>query len=93
VWQVLEPDDETLSITAHFYGDEPTPIVADGLGFSSEQWQKGDLFIQAHAYAPGVHVRFLETGLYNYLTGEPVAVSGYDSAGDRVRLYPGQSLD
>jgi hypothetical protein len=93
VWQVLEPDDETLSITAHFYGDEPTPIVADGLGFSSEQWQKGDLFIQAHAYAPGVHVRFLETGLYNYLTGEPVAVSGYDSAGDRVRLYPGRSLD
>lgn len=38
-WQVLEPTSEPLSIAAHLFVGAPSPIVADGLGFTSDQWQ------------------------------------------------------
>ena len=73
IWRVQTPPTEPLTIAAHLYGDGPTPIVADGLGFTSEQWQAGDWLVQMHSFEAGVNGRYLETGLYNYLTGERLA--------------------
>ncbi len=73
IWQVQTPPTEPLTIAAHLYADGPTPIVADGLGFTSEQWQPGDWLVQMHSFEAGVNGRYLETGLYNYLTGERLA--------------------
>ncbi len=73
IWQVNAPTTEPLTIAAHLYADAPTPSVADGLGFTSDQWQPGDWFIQTHQFDAEVNGRYLETGLYNYLTGERLA--------------------
>jgi hypothetical protein len=70
IWQVHTIPTEPLTIAAHLYGDAPTPTVADGLGFSSEQWQPGDWLVQIHRFEGVVNGRYLETGLYNYLTGK-----------------------
>ena len=57
-----------LSVQAHLYAGEGTPQVADGLGFTSDQWRPGDWFAQLHVFtAPGVA---LETGLYDFTTLE-----------------------
>jgi hypothetical protein len=68
----------------HLYGEgDGTPSVADGLGFQGIQWQDGDIFIQYHDFGviPG---DYLETGLYDYTTGERLTITG---AGDSVRVY------
>jgi len=70
IWQVEATPTEPLTIAAHLYDDAPTPDVADGLGFSGEQWQPGDWLVQMHRFEGGANGRYLETGLYNYLTGE-----------------------
>lgn len=71
LWRVATATADPLSVQAHLYENESdsAPLVADGLGFASEQWQPGDWFVQRHVFsAPG---DVLETGLYNYLTLEP----------------------
>jgi hypothetical protein len=78
LWRVTTPTTEPLSVQAHLYDDDadPSPIVADGLGFANEQWQPGDWFIQRHIFGTSGNV--METGLYNYLTLE--------AAGPKARL-------
>jgi hypothetical protein len=73
VWQVQTAPTMPLTIAAHLYGDAVTPTVADGSGFSSEQWQPGDWLVQIHWFEGVENGRYLETGLYNYLTGERLA--------------------
>lgn len=73
VWQASQPAAQPLTIAGHLYGDALPPTVSDGLGFSGEQWQAGDIIWQRHAFAPEVNGRYLETGLYNYVTGERLA--------------------
>jgi hypothetical protein len=71
-WEVTAATAEPLSVQGHLYTAEPDspPLVADGLGFTSDQWQPGDWFIQRHLFtAPG---DTLETGLYNYATLERI---------------------
>ena len=88
VWQVYGPAPAPLSIKSHFFYGEPPPVVADGLGFSSEQWQPGDIFVQWYALDQAAPAAFLETGLYNYLDGEPLT---FEAAGQNerdVRLAP-----
>lgn len=78
LWRVVTATAEPLSVQAHLFVNDgdPAPLVADGLGFASEQWQPGDWFVQRHAFgSPG---EVLETGLYNYLTLQP--------AGPTIRL-------
>lgn len=58
--------------------------MADGLGFSSEQWQQGDFFWQEHAFDQVGS--YLETGLYNYLSGERLTFETETGAGTLVRL-------
>ena len=68
LWNVVSATTAPLSVQAHLYAGDGPPQVADGLGFSSAQWQPGDWFVQRHRFAaPG---ETLETGLYDYVTLE-----------------------
>lgn len=69
VWRVEEATAAPLSIQAHLLAGGAVE-VADGLGFAPDQWQPGDWFAQRHVFSgPG---DALQTGLYNYVTLEPV---------------------
>ncbi len=71
LWRVNEATAAPLSVQAHLTTGDGPPQVADGLGFSSDQWRPGDWFVQHHVFTtPG---ETLATGLYNYVTLEPVA--------------------
>jgi hypothetical protein len=68
LWRVEQATDAPLSVQAHLPAADGTRQVADGLGYSADQWRPGDWFAQRHAFtAPG---DTLETGLYNYVTLE-----------------------
>jgi len=70
LWRVSEATAAPLSVQAHLTTGDGPPQVADGLGFSSDQWRPGDWFVQRHVFAaPG---DTLATGLYDYTTLEPV---------------------
>jgi hypothetical protein len=88
VWQVAAPATEPMTVAGHLYTDSPVPAVADGLGYTSEQWRPGDIFIQRHIFAGAADGRYLETGLYNYLTGEHLSFTIDNSTGAFVQLFP-----
>ena len=68
LWQVEQATAAPLSVQGHLIAADGTRLVADGLGYSADQWQPGDWFAQRHVFAvPG---NTLETGLYNYATLE-----------------------
>lgn len=71
-WWQVEEERPFLSVMAHGYDQtSPTPVaVADGLGFSSDQWQAGDQFLQYHLYSPNDPIVQMQTSLYDYQTGE-----------------------
>lgn len=69
-WQVESTPTEPLSMMAHLQGSETAVQVADGLGFSSDQWQPGDVIVQQHVFEGGETAVFLRTGLYNYVSGK-----------------------
>lgn len=76
-WQITRPTAQPLSVLAHLYAqtDDPTPTaVADGLGYSAEQWQAGDLLVQTHRFE--TEQAHLQTGLYDFTTGERLVVDG-----------------
>lgn len=72
LWQVETQTDEPLSIQAHLYMNDSLSQVADSLGYSSEQWQAGDWFVQRHKFPVFEGKQFMQTGLYNYLTLTPI---------------------
>lgn len=70
VWQVEEATAAPLSVQAHLLSEDGEIEVADGLGFATDQWRPGDWFAQHHVFEqPG---STLTTGLYDYVTLEPV---------------------
>ncbi|MEZ4515652.1 MAG: glycosyltransferase family 39 protein [Chloroflexota bacterium] len=70
-WRVTAVPDAPLSIQAHLLDAGGTVLsVADGLGFSSDQWQPGDLLVQRFDFGDATGGVALETGLYNYVTLE-----------------------
>ncbi len=80
-WIITAEAREPLSLRAHLYTEDGhSPLVGDGLGFSSEQWQDGDRLIQRFAFPGASTALYLETGLYNYQTvelrGETLQLSG-----------------
>ncbi len=79
-WQIEAVTTETISIFAHLYGTEPTPAaVDDGLGLAVDQWQPGDLLLQFHTFDAVVDAPSLQTGPYNFVTGERAATpTAYD---------------
>lgn len=72
IWQANEATAEPLSIQAHLISDSEAQ-VADGLGFSADQWLASDWFAQRHTFTTSGDT--LETGLYNYLTLESVGAA------------------
>jgi hypothetical protein len=71
LWSVTSAAAAPLSMQAHLYTSlDGPPYVADGLGFSSDQWRAGDWLIQRHLFPGQEHGLFLETGLYDYQTLE-----------------------
>ncbi len=84
IWQTESLTEAPLSVLMHLYTDDLLPSVADGLGYQGIQWQPGDLFIQYHDFGdlPG---RYLETGLYNYVTGERLLI---EDIWEVVRIFP-----
>jgi hypothetical protein len=84
VWQTGSLTEAPLSVLLHLYADNPPPSVADGLGYQGIQWQSGDIFIQYHDFGdiPG---QYLETGLYNFVTGEQLLI---EDKWEAIRIYP-----
>lgn len=72
LWRVTDSTAEPLSMQAHLMtGGEP--LVADSLGYPTDQWQPGDRFVQRFAFESAPAGASLETGLYNYATLEALA--------------------
>ncbi|MBE2223991.1 MAG: hypothetical protein IAF02_20790 [Anaerolineae bacterium] len=80
-WQVAGKTAVPLTVAGHLY---PGDLVADGLGFTSDQWQPGDIFLQRFAFEQAGD--YLETGLYDYLSGEKLPP-------EFVRLLPELSAE
>ncbi|MCB9431005.1 MAG: glycosyltransferase family 39 protein [Ardenticatenaceae bacterium] len=85
VWQVAAPANTgSLTLGAHLYTGDEAPLVADGLGYTSEQWQPGDVFVQISEFAE--NGCYLDTGLYDYTTGQRLTYTTPDGSGDFVQL-------
>lgn len=90
-WQVQERS-EPLSIMLHLVNTEGTPaIVGDGIGFTVDQWQPGDIFVQKHSLSipedakPGRYQ--LYTGAYDLKTITPYSISADGTMiGERMEL-------
>jgi hypothetical protein len=92
LWRVIGPPPGSLSIMAHLWNAEGQPIaVGDGLGFTADQWQIDDVFVQrnvlqipANAPAGAFEVR---VGLYTLDTIQRLPVFQNGAAvGDSLRL-------
>jgi hypothetical protein len=88
VWQARSATEAPVSVLMHLYqGSMSPPLVGDGLGLVASQWRPGDIIIQYHDFglAEG---EFLETGLYNYATGERFAFVLDGVAEQAIRIFP-----
>jgi hypothetical protein len=91
-WRVISPPSAMLSVMAHLSSMDGRAIaVGDGLGFTADQWQTGDVFAQRHLFqipvdAPPGELT-VQTGLYTLdnIQRLPVTVNGA-AAGDTLRL-------
>jgi hypothetical protein len=83
IWQAVGLTERPVSVLLHLNAPDQPPSIADGLGYQGVQWHPGDIIIQYHNFYdfPG---QFLETGLYDYVTGERLPLG---EAGDTVRIY------
>jgi 4-amino-4-deoxy-L-arabinose transferase-like glycosyltransferase len=92
IWRTDGPSEAPVSVLMHLYpeqpaSDAPSPLVGDGLGFVAAHWQPGDLIIQYHGFGPA-EGDFLETGLYDFMTGERFPLLLDDEQETAVRIYP-----
>jgi hypothetical protein len=92
LWRVIGRPPGSLSVMAHLRAADGRAIaVGDGLGFTTEQWQAGDVFVQRHRLSvpldavPGPVT--VQTGLYTLdnLQRLPVSENG-DVVGDSLPL-------
>ncbi|MCS7283493.1 MAG: glycosyltransferase family 39 protein, partial [Anaerolineae bacterium] len=91
-WRVKERPTRPLSLMGHLLGPDGIPIaIADGMGFSPEFWEPGDLIIQRHRFSIPANASLgeytLATGAYWLDTMErwQILVEG-QPAGDQVLL-------
>ena len=92
LWHVIGRPPDNLSVMAHLRTVDGRAIaVGDGLGFTAEQWQAGDMFVQRHRLsvpldAPPGPVT-VQTGLYTLDNLQRLAVSQNGSIiGDSLPL-------
>ncbi len=91
-WRVIGRPPGNLSVMAHLWAADGRAIaVGDGLGFTTEQWQAGDVFVQRHHLSipldapPGPVTA--QTGLYTLDNLQRLAVSQNGSiVGDSLPL-------
>lgn len=74
-WQVEQKPAAPLSVIGHLLDVNTAVSVADGLGFSSEQWDAGDVFVQKHVFEGGGTAVSVTTGLYEYLSGNQLPLA------------------
>jgi hypothetical protein len=87
IWRTVAPTELPLTVLLHLYGGPDSPAVADGLGYQPLQWHPGDIVIQFSDF--GVDSgEYLETGLYDFTTGNmfPFDPTGEDNV--IARIYP-----
>ena len=92
LWRVIDHPPGSLSVMAHLRAADGRAIaVGDGLGFTAEQWQAGDMFVQRHRLSvpldapPGPVTA--QTGLYTLDNLQRLAVSQNGSIiGDSLPL-------
>ena len=91
-WHVTGRPPAMLSVMAHLISADGRAIaVGDGLGFTADQWQVGDVFVQRHLFQIPANVTtgtlWAQTGLYTLDNVQrlPVTVNG-TAAGDSLRL-------
>lgn len=82
LWSVRTATTRPLSVQAHLIAPDGSRRVDDGLGYTANQWQPGDRFVQRHRFGPDAPPGDLETGLYDFTTGQPL--------GPPVRLAPSE---
>jgi len=94
LWRVIGRPPAPLSIMAHLTAADGQAIaVGDGLGFTADQWQVGDVFIQRSllhvpSYAPPGTV-WVQTGLYTLGDIRRLSVTSDNvAAGDSLQLAP-----
>jgi hypothetical protein len=87
VWQAIAPTEAPLSVMLHLYGRDPSPDVADGLGYQPASWLPGDIFIQFNNYGDESG-SYLESGLYDFTTGERYSFRSELGTESTVRFYP-----
>jgi hypothetical protein len=87
LWQTDRATDQPVSVLLHLHTGEDQPIVADNLGYPGIQWQPGDLFIQYHDFG-GLSGDYLETGLYNYDSGDRLKIDTGDGLVSSIYLIP-----
>ncbi len=92
LWRVIGNPPGPLSVMAHLLASDGRAIaVGDGLGFTAEQWQVGDLFIQRSQFrVPADTPRgafAVQTGLYTWGDVRRLSVTQNGiAAGDSLRL-------
>ncbi len=91
-WRVIGAPPGMLSVMAHAISPDGAAIaVGDGLGFTSDQWQVGDIFIQRSlleipAATPGGTI-WIQTGLYTWDNLQRLEVTqNGNTIGDSLRL-------
>ncbi|UCG25016.1 MAG: hypothetical protein JSW55_03205 [Chloroflexota bacterium] len=91
IWRAEGATEAPVSALMHLYPEQPpaegsASLVGDGLGFVAARWQPGDLIVQYHDFGMA-EGEFLETGLYDFTTGErfPVLAEEQDTA---IRIFP-----
>jgi hypothetical protein len=90
-WRVTGQPPAMLSVMAHLVTEDGRAVaVGDGLGFTADQWQAGDVFVQRSLLqipAGASGTLWVQTGLYTLdnIQRLPVAVNGAPT-GDSLRL-------
>ena len=72
----------------HLYAGNPAPTVGDGLGYSTVQWQPGDIFVQYHQF-PDPPGQYLETGLYKHPSIEHLPFQVGERTEKVIQIHPG----
>jgi hypothetical protein len=97
-WRVVQGPAQPLSMMAHLLDANGNALaVGDGLGFSVEQWQPGDVLVQRHSFDLAeipLGRAWLQVGAYTLPDVQrlPVQAAG-TLVGDRLLLGPFQLTD
>ncbi|HUS94157.1 MAG TPA: hypothetical protein VMZ24_03160 [Patescibacteria group bacterium] len=91
IWRTVAPTDLPLTVLLHLYGGPDSPAVGDGLGYQPLQWQPGDIVIQLLENEVDSD-KYLETGLYDFITGAKFSFDPPSEDRSIARFYPASGI-